>query len=91
MQDLFSTMYFPELIRSIPIVADLSDCPAFTCSNIIETLEEGVKYVQSEQLRHQSGANDVVLVSLFLTMNMCFICVFISHHGLVFRLLTLNI
>ena len=44
---------------------------AFTCSNLtIETLEQGVKYVQSQKKRHQSDAIDIVLVSLLLTLDM---------------------
>ena len=37
----------------------------FTCSKLtIETLEKGVKHVQSEEEKHQSIANDVILVFL---------------------------
>ena len=44
--------------------------PATTCSKLTtETLEQDVKYVQSEQQRHQNDANGVVLVSLLLTLN----------------------
>ena len=32
--------------------------------------EQGVKYVQSQQKRQQNDVNDVVLVSLLLTLNM---------------------
>ena len=40
----------------------------FTCSKLTkEILEQGVKHVQSQRLRHQ---NDVNLVSLLLTLNM---------------------
>ena len=35
----------------------------------IETLEKGMKYVQSEQYRHQNDVSDIVLVSLLLTLN----------------------
>ena len=35
----------------------------------IETLERGVKYVQSQQLKHQNAVIDVVLVFLLLTLN----------------------
>ena len=43
--------------------------PAITYSELtIETLERGVKYVQSYQLRNQNDAG-VVLVSLLLTLN----------------------
>ena len=35
----------------------------------IETLEQGVKYVQSVQWRHQNDAIGFVLVSLLLTLN----------------------
>ena len=43
---------------------------AITCSKwTIETLEQGVKYVQSQQWRHQNDATGVVLVSLLLTLN----------------------
>ena len=44
--------------------------PAITCSKLtIETLEQGVKYVQSYQKKHQSDIIGVVLVSLLLTLN----------------------
>ena len=50
--------------------------PAFTYSELtVETLEHGVKYVQSQQKRHQNGANDIeqilhlVLVFLLLSLN----------------------
>ena len=44
--------------------------PAFTCSKFtIETLEQGVKYVQSQQQRHQNDTIDVDLVSLLLTLS----------------------
>ena len=47
---------------------------AITYSKLIETLEQGVKYVQSQQYedilwRHQDDAIGVVLVSLLLTLN----------------------
>ena len=43
--------------------------PAFTCSKLtIETLKEGVKYVQSKQRYHNDAG--FVLVSLLLTLNM---------------------
>ena len=35
----------------------------------IETLEQGVKYVHSKQLRHEKDAIGIVLVSLLLTLN----------------------
>ena len=38
----------------------------------IETIKQGVKYVQSQELRHQNDVNDVhdvLLVSLFLTLS----------------------
>ena len=42
--------------------------PAFTCSKLtIETLEQDVKYVQSQQQRYQNDTSGVVLVSLLLT------------------------
>ena len=42
-----------------------------TCSKLtIETLEQGVKYFQSQQSRHQNDASGVVLMSLLLTLNM---------------------
>ena len=42
----------------------------FTCAELtIETLEKGVKYVQSWQQKHQNEVNDIVLVFLFLTLN----------------------
>ena len=44
--------------------------PAIRCSKlIIETLEKGVKYDQSQQERYQNDANGIVLVSLLLTLN----------------------
>ena len=44
--------------------------PAFTYLKLtIETLEQSVKYVQSQQERHQNKNNGVVLVSLLLTLN----------------------
>ena len=50
--------------------------PSFVCSKLLlETLEHGVKYVQSQQKRHQNGANDIeqilhlVLVFLLLSLN----------------------
>ena len=44
--------------------------PAFTCSKFtIETLEQGVKYVQSQQQRHQKDTIGVDLVSLLLTLS----------------------
>ena len=43
---------------------------AFTCSkSTIETLEKGLKYVQSCQCRYKKDAIDVVLVSSLLTLN----------------------
>ena len=43
---------------------------AITCSKLtLETLEQDVKYVQSKQSRPQNDGNDVVLVSLMLTLN----------------------
>ena len=42
---------------------------SFTYSkSMIETVENGVKYAPSLQKRHQDDDNDVVLVSLLLTM-----------------------
>ena len=35
----------------------------------IETLEQGVKYVHSEQERHQNDAIGIVLVFLLLTLS----------------------
>ena len=46
--------------------------PAFTYSKLtVETLEQGVKYVQSKQERHQKDVwrHRVLLVSLLLTLN----------------------
>ena len=46
--------------------------PAFTYSKLtVETLEQGVKYVQSKQERHQKDVwrHLVLLVSLLLTLN----------------------
>ena len=44
--------------------------PAFTCSKLTkETLEQGKKYVQSWQWRHQDDAVGIVLVSLLLTLS----------------------
>ena len=40
----------------------------FTCSKLtIETVEEGVKYYQSQKNRHQNDAINVALVHLLLT------------------------
>ena len=40
---------------------------AITCSKLtVKTVEQSVKYVQSQQQRY---ANDVVLLSLLLTLN----------------------
>ena len=50
----------------------------FTCpKSTIETLEKGVKYDQSSQ-GHQNDSNDVILVSLLLTLNIfhTFFCYF---------------
>ena len=42
----------------------------FICSKLtIKTVEQGVRYVQKEQNRHQNDANDVFLLSLMLTLN----------------------
>ena len=42
----------------------------FTCSKLTkETLEQGLKYVQSQQTK----ANGVILVSLLLTLNLVFL------------------
>ena len=35
----------------------------------METLEKGVKHIQSQQKRHQKDVTDVVLVFLLLTPN----------------------
>ena len=41
-----------------------------TCSKLkIETLEQGVRPAPSLQQRHPSDVNDVVLVSLWFTLN----------------------
>ena len=54
--------------------------PAITCLKLTkETLEKGVKYVQSYLKKHQNDAKDVVLVSLltlniFHTLFLCFYC-----------------
>ena len=46
----------------------------FDCSNsTIETLEKGVKYVQSLQYKHQNDIIDVILVFLWLTLNILYI------------------
>ena len=52
-----------------------------TCSKAtMETLEKGVKYAQSWRKRHLKDVIDVVLVSLWLTLNIfctffyCFYC-----------------
>ena len=43
---------------------------AIACSKlIIKTLQQGVKYVPSEQLSHKNDANAVVLVSLLFILN----------------------
>ena len=55
--------------------------PAVTCSKLtIETLEQGVKYVQSQQERRQWRRSDVFVVAFE----------HISHLVLVFLLLTLS-
>ena len=44
--------------------------PAITFSKLtIETRKQGVKNVQSYQLRYQNDANGVVLLSLLMTLN----------------------
>ena len=44
--------------------------PVFTCSKLTkETLEQGKKYVQSWQWRHQDDAVGIVLVPLLLTLS----------------------
>ena len=45
--------------------------PVFTCSKLaVEKLEQGVKYVQNWQWKHQNNdAIGVVLMSLLLTLN----------------------
>ena len=48
----------------------LTSQQTFTGSkSTIETLERGVKYVQSQQLKHQNAVIDVVLIFLLLTLN----------------------
>ena len=43
---------------------------AFTCSkSTLETLEKGMTYVQSYQLRYQKDVIEVVLMSSLLTLN----------------------
>ena len=59
---------------------DISSQPAVACSKFTrETLEQGVKYVKLTM------ANDVVLVSLLLTLNIFHICSSVSivnfEHG----------
>ena len=45
----------------------------FTCSKpSIETLDFGVKYGQSQQQQQQSNVNEVVLVSLLLSLSTFF-------------------
>ena len=52
------------------VSAFLTSCWAVTCSKSrMETTEHYVKYVQSKQYRHQSGAIEIVLMSLLLTLN----------------------
>ena len=52
----------------------------FSKSATIETIEEGVKYVQGQQYKHQNDVSDVVLVFLSLTLNVfhtffyCYYC-----------------
>ena len=42
----------------------------FTClKSTKKTVGNGVKYVQKLQQRHQNDVNDIVLVSLLLTLN----------------------
>ena len=46
---------------------------AFTCSkSTIETLEQGVKSVQSQQIKHQKEVNWVVLLTLLLILYLLF-------------------
>ena len=40
---------------------------------MIESLEKGMKYVQSQQEKHQDDPIDVVLVFLLLTLNKFYI------------------
>ena len=54
-----------QKINLISMVKDALSQPAFTCSKLtIETLEQGVKYVNFEHISH------LVLVFLLLTLNM---------------------
>ena len=55
--------------------------PATTCSrSTMDTLEQCVKSIQSQQYKHQSDVAEVLLVSLLLTLNKfhtlfwCFLC-----------------
>ena len=51
------------------MIKDVHDLFLFTCSkSAIETLEKGVKYVQSKQLKHQNEVIDFVNI-LLLTLN----------------------
>ena len=44
--------------------------PAFTCSNsTVETPEQCVQFFQGSQKRHQNNINNIVLVSLLLTLS----------------------
>ena len=73
-------MKFTRILNDNTITGHLQ--PAFTCSKLtIETLEQGVKYVQSLQQRHQNDAIGIACMSLLLTLNI--------FHTL-FLLLTLN-
>ena len=55
-------MIYCQSIQSLMHYCD-STKPAFTCWNLtIETLEQGVKYVQSSQINHQNDTNGSLLM-----------------------------
>ena len=84
----YTSTILPKLLFLNLFILPRVDCSsqlitqsAITCSKLtIATLEQGVKYVQSQQYRHQNDASSVVLVSFKLTFNIfhtlfyCFYC-----------------
>ena len=60
----FGVFFFMSISSDYSL--QVSTQPAITCSNLtMQTLEQGVKYVQ----RYQNDANGAILVSLLLTLN----------------------
>ena len=61
---------FAEMFRTKLLLLKTNSQLSFTYWKLaIETLKQGVKYVQNLQQRHQNDANGVILMSLFLTLN----------------------